>query len=35
MEENREPGNKPMHPWSIKLQQRRQEQTMEKRQSLQ
>ena len=35
MEQNREPQNKPTHLWSITLQQRRQEYTMEKRQSLQ
>ena len=35
MERNREPRNKPTHIWSINLQQRRQEYTMEKRQSLQ
>ena len=31
MEQNREPRNKPTHLWSINLQQRRQEYTMEKR----
>ena len=35
MEQDREPRNKPMHLWSINLWQRRQEYTMEKRQSLQ
>ena len=35
MEQNREPRNKPMHIWSINLQKRRQEYTMEKVQSLQ
>ena len=35
MEQNREPRNKPTHLWSINLQQRRQEYSMEKRQSLQ
>ena len=35
MEQNRDPRNKPTHLWSINLQQRRQEYTMEKRQSLQ
>ena len=35
MEQNREPRNKPIHLHSINLQQRRQEYTMEKRQSLQ
>ena len=30
MEQNREPRNKPMYLWSINLQQRRQEYTMEK-----
>ena len=35
MEQNRQPGNKPTHLWSINLQQRRQEYTMGKRQSLQ
>ena len=35
MEQNREPRNKPMHLWSINLGQKRQEYTMEKRQSLQ
>ena len=35
MEQNREPRNKPTHQWPINLQQRRQEYTMEKRQSLQ
>ena len=35
MEQNTEPRNKPTHLWSINLRQRRQEYTMEKRQSLQ
>ena len=37
MEQNREPRNKPTptHLWSINLRQRRQEYTMEKRQSFQ
>ena len=35
MEQDRKPRNKPMHLWSINLWQRRQEYTMEKRQSLQ
>ena len=35
MEQNREPTTKPTDLWSIDLQQRRQEQTMKKRQSLQ
>ena len=35
MEEDRKPRNKPMHLWSINLQQRRQDYTMEERQSLQ
>ena len=35
MEQKREPRNKPTHLQSITLQQRRQEYTMEKRQSLQ
>ena len=35
MEQNREPRNKLMHLWSNKLQQRREEYTTEKRQSLQ
>ena len=35
MEQDRKPRNKPMHLWSTNLQQRRQEHTMEKRQSLQ
>ena len=35
MGQSREPRNKPVHLWSINLQQRRQELTMEKRQSLQ
>ena len=34
-EQNREPRNKPTHLWSINLQQRKQEYTMEKRQYLQ
>ena len=34
MEQNREPRNKPVHLWSINLQQRRKECTKEKRQSL-
>ena len=34
-EQNREPRNKPIHLRSINLRQRRQEYTMEKRQSLQ
>ena len=32
---NRKPRNKPIHLWSINLEQRRQEGTMEKKQSLQ
>ena len=35
MEQNGQPRYKPMHLWSINLQQRRQEYTMEKIQSLQ
>ena len=35
MEQIREPRNKPPHLWSINIQQRRQEYTMEKRQSVQ
>ena len=35
MEQNREPGNKPRHLWSIKLWQRRQEHNMGKRQTFQ
>ena len=35
IKQDREPRNKPKHLWSINLQQRRQEYTMEKRQSLQ
>ena len=35
MEQNTEPRNKITHLWSINLQQRRQEYTMEERQSLQ
>ena len=35
MEQVRKPRNKPTYLWSINLQQRRQECTMEKRQSLQ
>ena len=35
LEQNREPRNKPTHLWWINLWQRRQEYTMEKRQSLQ
>ena len=35
MEQDREPRNKPTHLWSVNLQQRRQEYTGEKRQSLQ
>ena len=35
MEYNRKLRNKPTHLWSINLRQRRQEYTMEKRQSLQ
>ena len=35
MEQDRKPRNKPTNLWSINLQQRRQEYTMEKRQSLQ
>ena len=35
MEQNRKPSNKPLHLWSINLQQNRQEHTTEKRQSLQ
>ena len=31
MEQNREPGNKPTHLWSINLRQSRQDYTMEKR----
>ena len=31
MEQNREPSNKPTHQWSINLQQKRQEYTMEKK----
>ena len=34
MEQNREPRNKPTHLWLVNLQQRREEYTMEKRQSL-
>ena len=34
LEPNRAPRNKPMHLWSINLQQRRQKYTVEKRQSL-
>ena len=34
MEQNRKPRDKSMHLWSLYLQQRRQEYTMEKRQSL-
>ena len=33
MEQNREPRTKPIHQWSINLQQRRQEYIMDKRQS--
>ena len=33
MEQNREPRNKPTHLWSANLWQRRQEYTIEKRQS--
>ena len=35
MEQDIKPINKPMWPWSINLQQKKQEYTMEKRQSLQ
>ena len=35
MEQNRQPRNKPAHLWTINIQQRRKEYTMEKRQSLQ
>ena len=35
MEQTGDPRNKPTHLWSINLQQRRQEYTVEKRQSLQ
>ena len=35
MEQDRKPGNKPMHLWSSNLQQRRQKYTMGKKQSLQ
>ena len=35
MEQNRKPRNKPTHVWSINLQQKNQEYTMEKRQSFQ
>ena len=35
MEQDRKPRDKPIHIWSPNLQQRRQEHTMEKRQSLQ
>ena len=35
MEQNRGPRNKPIHIWSVNLQQRRQEYTMKKRPSLQ
>ena len=35
MEQDRKPRDKPTHLWSSNLQQRRQEYTMEKRQSLQ
>ena len=35
IEQARKPNNKPTHPWSINLWQRRQEYTMEKRQSVQ
>ena len=35
MKQDREPGNKATHLWSINLQQNRQEYTMEKIQSLQ
>ena len=34
MEQNREPGNKPTHIWSTNFQQRCQEYTTEKGQSL-
>ena len=34
MEQDRKPRNKPIHLWSINLQQRRQEYTMEKKQCL-
>ena len=35
MEQNREPPDKPIHLWSINLQQKRQEYTIKKRQCLQ
>ena len=35
MEPDRKPRNRPTHLWSINLQQKRQEYTMEKRQSSQ
>ena len=35
MEQDREPRSKPMHIWSINLQQRRQDYTMETTESLQ
>ena len=35
MEQDRKARNKPTHLWSINLQQRRQDYTIEKRQSLQ
>ena len=35
MEQDREPRNRPMHIWSINLQQKGQEYTVGKRQSLQ
>ena len=35
MEQDKEPRNKPMYIWSINIQERIQEYTMEKRQSLQ
>ena len=34
MEQDKEPRNKPMYIWSINIQERIQEYTMEKRQSL-
>ena len=34
MKQNRKPRNKPKHLWSINLQQRRQDYTMGKRESL-
>ena len=35
MEQNREPKSKPIFLWSVSLQQKRQEYTMEEKQSLQ